>query len=113
MNVKRSLESRIRGWFPQEPLSKRLKAHSATKPETTAEHGRKAFKIATVANAVLLNIFLGINFLVLRPFYHYYMSLEVSLLAYGIFAVALVAVNLVIYRHYKQHLLPKGGLRWG
>jgi hypothetical protein len=107
MNVKKRTGSRIRGWFPQEPLSKSLKAHISTQQETTTEHGRKAFKIATVANAILLNIFLGINFLLLRPFYHYYMSLELSLLAYGIFVAALIAVNIVICRHYNVRLLPK------
>jgi hypothetical protein len=103
---------KLRGWFPQEPL-KSLQTYNPTKPETKAALDKKAFKVASIANALLVNVFLGINFLVLRPIYHYYMTLEMSLLAFGTFAAALVAVNVVIYRHYKQRLIPKGGIRWG
>jgi hypothetical protein len=113
MTLKRRLESRIHGWFPQEPLSKNLATCNSTQPQTKTAQGKKAFIVASIANAVLLNVFLGTNFLILRPFYHYYMSLELSLLSYGIFVAAVVGVNVVIYRHYHVRLLPKGGFRWG
>jgi hypothetical protein len=109
MNVKRSLESRIRGWFPQEPLSKNLKAYNVTTPETNAALNKKAFKTARIANAISVGIFLGTNFLVLRPVYHYYLNLEMSILAFSFFIVALITVNVVIYRHYRQPLFPKRG----
>lgn len=109
MIPKKNFWSRIRGWFPQEPLSKNLKTYNMAPPETKAALNKKAFKIATVANAIIVNIFLGTNFLVLRPFYHYYLSVETSILAFSIFAVALITVNVVIYRHYRQPLIPKRG----
>jgi hypothetical protein len=114
MISRKILRARIRGWFPQEPLSKNLKTYTVATSETKAALNKKAFKIATVANGIVVAIFLGTNFLVLRPFYHYYLNSEMSILAYSIFVVALITVNVVIYRHYRQHLVPKGRtLRWG
>jgi hypothetical protein len=99
----------LRGWLPQEPLLKTPRTQSVSQPQTKTQLDKKAFKVASIANAVLVNIFLGVNFLVLRPIYHYYMSLELSVLALSILAAGLVAVNLVIYRHYKTRFMPKWG----
>jgi hypothetical protein len=106
MNMKCSLESRIRGWFPQEPT---LNAHFTIKiPSLTrAEFNRKIFKASLIANAVMLNIFLGTNFFLIQPRYG---SFEVSILQWGIYISAVLAVNALIYRHYKRRLLGVGGI---
>ncbi|MCW4000199.1 MAG: hypothetical protein NWE93_08160 [Candidatus Bathyarchaeota archaeon] len=104
MNAKRSLLMRIRGWFPQEPNYKHL-ASPASLPKTKAEPDKKAFKVAQIANGIMVAVFLGTDLLFIRPAYD---SLTVSVLQWSIFIATLVSVNVLIYRNYKQRLLPKG-----
>lgn len=101
MNVRNSLRSHIRGWFPQEPT---LNAHFTIKtpPLTRAEFNRKIFKASLIANAVMLNVFLGTNFLLIHPRYS---SIEVSIIQWSIYIPAVLAVNALIYRHYKRRLI--------
>ena len=104
MNVRNSLRSHIRGWFPQEPT---LNAHFTIKTPllTRAEFNRKIFKASLIANAIMLNIFLGINFFLIQP---HYASLEVTALQWSIYIPIVLAVNALIYRHYKRRLLSVG-----
>lgn len=104
MNVRNSLRSHIRGWFPKEPT---LNAHFTIKttPLTRAEFNRKIFKASSVANAILLNIFLCTNFLLIQP---RYASPEVTALQWGAYIPVVLAVNALIYRHYKRRLLKVG-----
>lgn len=104
MNVRNRLRSHIRGWFPHEPT---LNVHFTIKtpPLTRAEFNRKIFKASLIANVVMLNIFLGTNFFLIQPRYG---SLEVSILQWSVYIPVVLAVNALIYRHYKRRLLGVG-----
>jgi hypothetical protein len=93
-----------RGWLPKEPIQNNYYSISSA-PQSKAELDKKAFKVAQIANAVMVGVFLGTNSLFIRPAYD---SLEVSILQWSIFVPTLIGVNILIYRHYKQRLLPKG-----
>lgn len=108
MTQKDGLEQRIRGWFPQEPTIK-TRVTPNVKPLTKAEFDRKLFKVSLVANAIMLNIFLSINFLLIQP---HYASLEVSILQWGAYIPVVLGVNALIYRHYKRRLLGVGDNKW-
>jgi hypothetical protein len=105
MKAKRSLGSRIRGWFPQEPIQKNYNSVNSTVPQSKAELDKKAFKASSIANSIMTSVFLGTNFLLIRPFYE---SLGTSILQWSIFVPTVIVVNVLIYRHYKRRLLPKG-----
>ena len=57
MNVKRSLESRLRGWFPQEPALNGIKTSNVAANKGDMELGRKAFKRVAVADGVTVGVF--------------------------------------------------------
>ena len=105
MTLRESLENRIRGWFPKEPIQKNYKSINAASM-SKAEFDKKIFKNSLIANAIMLNVFLGTNFLLINPFYE---SLETTILQWSIYVPAVIGVNVLIYRHYKRRLLPKGG----
>jgi hypothetical protein len=105
METKETLKNRIRGWLPQEPNRKRL-ASLGSAPKTKVALDKKAFKVAQIANGIMVGTFLGTNFLFIRPAYE---GVAVTVLKWSIFVPTLVAVNVLIYRHYKQRLLPWGG----
>jgi protein-S-isoprenylcysteine O-methyltransferase Ste14 len=97
-------ESQIRGWLPKEPSQNNYHSINSA-PQSKAELDKKAFKAAQIANPVMVGVFLGTNFLFIHPAYD---SLEVSILQWSIFVPTVIIVNVLIYRHYKQRLLPKG-----
>ncbi len=103
------LEKRLRGWFPKEPLPKTCTATNLGMAESKAVLDKKMRKAGMIANSVSYMAFGGFYFLVAQPFYHYDVSLEVTALTWIFFAVTVAALNLAIYRHYKQRM-PKGGL---
>jgi hypothetical protein len=105
MNVKRLLQNRVRGWFPQEPIQKNYHSINSTVTQSKADLDKKAFKTSWIANSIMTSVFLATNFLLVRPFYE---SLEVSILQWSIFVPTVIGVNVLIYRHYKRRLLPKG-----
>ncbi len=100
---KKRVEQFFRGWFPKEHLQN-FKTTKST-PQTKAEPNGRAFKVAQIANGIMVSLFLGTNFLFIRPVYD---SIEVTVLQWSIFVPILIGVNILIYRHYKQRLLPKG-----
>jgi hypothetical protein len=104
MTLKGKFKSRIRGWFPQEPTIK-TRYTVNKKLLTKIEFDKKLFKTSLIANVVMLNIFLGTNFFLIQP---RYASLEVSILQWGVYISAVLAVNALIYRHYKRRLLGVG-----
>ena len=106
MSTLKSLESRLRGWIPKEPIQNSYHSINST-PMSKAEFDKKTFKAAWIANSIMTSVFLGTNFLLIHPFYD---SIEVSILQWSIFVPTVIGVNALIYRHYKQRLLPKGGL---
>jgi hypothetical protein len=101
MNTKKNLEKRVMGWFPKEPHQTRsiIKAAALSK----AEFDKKIFKASLIANAIMLNIFLGTNFLVIKPRYE---SITVSVLQWSVYVPIVIVVNVLVYRHYKRQLLP-------
>jgi uncharacterized membrane protein YvlD (DUF360 family) len=108
MKVKRSLGSRIRGWFPQEPLHKSCAADSSAVPKTKTELDKRLSKNGWIANAIIVSVFLGVNALFIRPSYNYHVSVEITVLSLGIFASTLIAVNTVLYWRYKKQILANG-----
>ena len=105
MTVKKSWKNQIRGWLPKEPIQNSYHSINAT-PMSKAEFDKKTSKAAWIANSIMTSVFLGTNFLLIHPFYD---SVEVSILQWSIFVPTVIGVNVLIYRHYKQRLLPKGG----
>ncbi|MGD6811020.1 MAG: hypothetical protein ACQCN3_15105 [Candidatus Bathyarchaeia archaeon] len=103
MEMKKTLK-KLRGWFPQEPLQNRYSKVNA-KPISKAEFDKKLFRTSMIANLIMLNVFLGTNFLLISPRYN---SIEVSILQWSIFLSALIGVNVLIYLYYKRRLLSKG-----
>jgi hypothetical protein len=77
--------------------------------ETKAELDKKIRKAGWVANSVMYLGFGGFFVLVAEPVYHYNVSQEVMVVTLTLFAVTVAAVNLTIYRYYKQQM-PKGGV---
>jgi uncharacterized membrane protein YwaF len=103
MTSKKNFENRTRGWFPQEPLQ----TYSIIKASLSkAEFDKKIFKASLIANAIMLNIFLGTNFLLIKPRYE---SITVSVLQWSVYVPVVIVVNILVYLHYKRQLLPVGG----
>lgn len=98
MNVKKDLILRIRGWFPQEPFQTKDRIINS-KPQTKTESNKMGFKVAQIANAIIIIVFLATNFLFVQPFYR---NIEVSILQWSIFIIVLIVANILIYLHYKK-----------
>ncbi len=98
MNLKQRLENRIRGWLPQETL---LTCKSQTRTEKTGQKKweRKYFRYFLIADAVVMQAFLGVNFLLVNPVYRDGFYSAVWWLG---FTLTLVSVNLLLYWRYKQ-----------
>ncbi len=103
MEMRKTLK-KLRGWFPKEPIQTSYHSLNST-AQSKVELDRKAFKVAQIANVIMVGLFLGTDFLLIRPHYE---SIEMSILQWSLFVPTVIAVNVLIYRHYKQRLLPKG-----
>jgi hypothetical protein len=109
MSVKRQIKKQIRGWLPQEPLPQNYTTKAITVAKTKADLDKKLFKNGWIANSIIVSVFLGINFLLIRPHYDYNVNTEVTILFFGIFITTLSVVNLLIYWRYKKQLPVKEG----
>ncbi len=68
MNVKKSLESRIRGWFPKEPtLPKRYMGDTSEKPRRQPPKN-KGSRLATMILVAVLGVFFGVADLFTRQY---------------------------------------------
>ncbi|XHH10400.1 MAG: hypothetical protein ACFCUE_07165 [Candidatus Bathyarchaeia archaeon] len=105
--ARNSLQKRVRGWFPQEPLIKNYATNNSAAPKTKAELDKKLFKYGSIVNPILVGIFLGVNTLLIRPHYNYNIPAEVAAISFGIFLSALAVANLLLYWRYKKQLPPK------
>ncbi len=97
MKVKRFIESRIRGWFPHEP-SLISNPQSRTARISEKDFQRKYFKYFFIADAVVLQAFLGVNFVLVNPAYRDGFYSAVWWLG---FTLTLISVNLLLYLRYK------------
>ena len=97
MNVKNGLLNRLRGWFPHEP-SLISNPQSRTARISEKDFQRKYFKYFIIADAVVLQAFLGVNFVLVNPAYRdgFY-----SVVWWLGFTLTLVSVNLLLYLRYK------------
>jgi hypothetical protein len=100
MSIKKSLESRLRGWLPKEPL---LKGHSATaplKPEVKAaldqELSKKLIKAISITNPIIASVIIASNRSTLIKW-----NLETVVLTVELMLVLLVA-NILIYLYLKH-----------
>jgi hypothetical protein len=109
LTEKKGLIKQIRGWFPQEPIQKSYVVNTSTAPKTKADLDKKLFKNGWVANAIIASVFLGVNALLIQPYYNYDVSIEVTAPYLGGFLFTLVAVNLLLYWRYKKQLRSNGG----
>jgi threonine/homoserine/homoserine lactone efflux protein len=98
---------RIRGWFPQEPLTKNFVVNTSPAPKTKAELDKKLFKYSSIVNPIIVGFFLGVNTLLIRPRYNYNVSTEVTILSFGVFIAVLAVANLLLYWRYKKQLPSK------
>ena len=103
MNVKKSLENRIRGWLPKEPL---LKGHSATapvNPETKAvleqKLSKKLIKAISITNPII-----GAVFFASKASTHtkWWWNWETAILTLAELALALLVTNVLIYLYLKH-----------
>jgi ABC-type glycerol-3-phosphate transport system permease component len=108
MKAKQSLTSKIRGWFPQEPLTKNFAANTSPAPKTKAELDKRLFKNGWIVNSIIVAVFLGVNTLLIRPHYNYNVSTEVTIHSFGIFIAALATTNLLLYWRYRKQLQTQG-----
>ncbi len=100
MTAKKSLENRIRGWFPQEPSFKIIqKTDSLTANLPKKEIGQKHIAIA---NGLLLGAFLGTHAL----FDPSNKSIGATVVFWVTFVPAVILLNYWMYRRSKN---PKGG----
>ena len=104
MKTKQNLGSRIRGWFPQEPLQRNYATNISPMPKTKADLDKKLVKNGRIANIVIVLVFFTLNSLILQPHYNYQPSIEVGVVVLGVLVLVLAAVNLTIYWHYKKQL---------
>jgi hypothetical protein len=109
MMLRKYLERSIRGWLPKEPASvtsertKMAEMKIRTKTETEA----KAFKIASVANAIMVGAFLGTHLLI-NPNNS---NIEASITLWSIFVPSLILVNVLLYRYFKKQAQPDGRIK--
>lgn len=97
MNLKQRLENRIRGWLPQEPsLISNLQSRTARISENDFQ--RKYLKYFLIADAAVLQAFLGVHFVLVNPVYRDGFYSAVWWLG---FTLTLVSVNLLLYLRYK------------
>ena len=99
MNVKRSLESRIRGWFPKEPI---LKTQKTSATVTSKPKNENLQKNIAIANGLLLGAFLGTHAL----FDPSNKSFVASVVFWVTFVPAVILLNYLMYRRSKGR---KGG----
>ena len=107
MEMKETMK-KLRGWFPQEPLHKNYVANTSA-PKIKTELDKKLFKNGWVTNAIIVSVFLGVNALIIQPYYNYNVSIEVTALSLGAFLSTLAAVNLLLYWRYKKQIAKVGG----
>jgi hypothetical protein len=100
MDSKKRWGERIRGWLPKEPtlLSPKKTKIAEVKITPMMEGKRKAFKIASIANAITLSTFLGTHFLI-DP---YNRSTEVTIISWSAFLLSLTSVNFFLYNRSKK-----------
>jgi hypothetical protein len=110
MNIKKSLENRIRGWLPQEPLltsprkkwiELRKKWAELRRREPT-ESERKVFKRTLIADSILTGSFSGTHILIDR----YNENIGVTIVFWAVFVSVLV--NCAIYWYYKRQESRRG-----
>jgi hypothetical protein len=108
MKTKKSMMDKIQGWLPKEPsfpIPKKIKlAEMKIRLRPMMEWERKAFKITSKANAIMVGAFLGTHFLI-DP---YNRSSEVAIISWSIFVPSLILVNLLLYRFFKKKAKPAG-----
>lgn len=106
MKTKKSMLDKIQGWLPKEPsfqVPKKIKlAEMKIRPITEWE--RKAFKITSKANAIMVGAFLGTHLLI-DP---YNRSIDVAIVSWSIFVPSLILVNFLVYRYFKKKAKPAG-----
>ncbi len=97
MNPKKYLENRIRGWLPKEPSLPRNREAKVVEI-SEVDRQRKFFKISLVSDAIIMNIFMGTNFLIDPN--HKNINLTIS--SWIVFVLSLISVNFLLYRHSKK-----------
>jgi hypothetical protein len=106
LKVKRFMESRIRGWFPQDPVLKNNKIGNLTTNKCKTEADPKVYTRAGIANAIMMGCFLVIDDLISS----FNRKIELTILSWSIFAASLLLVNVLVYRHYSKQAVPTGGI---
>lgn len=109
MNTQKNLESRIRGWFPQEPLNPNKQTQ--LKPETNSQNSETENKLMSkgeiraatafgIANIIMGGIcfYLVLSF-VISP---NSLSYELTAILWIIFMVSWLSVNSLLVRNYKK-----------
>lgn len=96
--------SQIRGWLPKEPslLSPKKIKLTEMKIRPMTEWERKAFKITSIANAIMVGAFSGTHFLI-DP---HNRSIDVDIVSWSIFVSSLILVNFLVYRYFKKKAKP-------
>ncbi|XES77134.1 MAG: hypothetical protein ACBZ72_13310 [Candidatus Bathyarchaeia archaeon] len=103
MSLLKSLQNRIQGWLPKAPSlcdgqeSKTVMKGQKTATESDAQ--RKIFKRSTVANAVIVNLFL-LAHLLIDP---HNKNMEYAAGSWSVFLVSLSSVNFLLYRYPKRN----------
>ena len=109
MNLKKYMENRVRGWLPKEPSlpsPQKLKV-AEMKIRDMTEWERKNFKISSIANAIIMSIFLGTHLLI-DP---YNRSIEVVVISWSVFVPSLILVNFLLYRYSKKQTQTDGRIK--
>lgn len=65
---------------------------------TQTDRGRKFFKISTMLNVAIMNIFFTLNFLT-NPGNK---DIELTIIYYVVFAASLILANFLVYQHFKK-----------
>ncbi len=102
MNVKKSLESRIRGWLPKEPtLPKRSTGDTSEKPKAKPPKDKGA-RLTALILSILLGVFLGVTNLSTRQ---YTMSI--------IYFASSTALIVFAYFFYKYNFVVRPRIAFG
>jgi hypothetical protein len=99
MNIKRSLDSRIRGWFPQETA---FRTQKTSVPLTSKPKKDNPQKNIAIANGLLLGAFLGVHLLI-DP------RNESAVVSVGFWVTFVPAVILLNYLMYRRSKSSRGG----